>query len=83
MQTSINLEPNIINLTRETLKQEIDKIDEIYLELLYKIISAFRPSVKEHQDSWQSFIDSTYGSFLDEPIERPNQGQYEQRELFE
>jgi len=53
------------------------------LELLYKIISAFKPLVKEHQDNWQNFINNTYGSFLDAPIEKPNQGQYEQRELFE
>lgn len=85
MQTGINLDSTfLISPTRETLKREIDKIDEMYLEVLYKVISAFRPSIKpQEKDSWQNFIDSTYGSFSSEPIIRANQGQYEERELFE
>jgi len=83
MQTGINFESDIVNLTRETLKKEIDKIDEIYLDILYKVISAFKPTEKLPQDNWQEFVNTTYGSFIDEPLERPNQGEYEKRELFE
>jgi len=43
-----------------------------------------KQKIKEQNDidSWQNFIDSTYGSFKDDPIIRANQGKYEQRELF-
>jgi len=43
MQPDINLDSNIFYPTKDILKKEIDSIDEEYLEILYKIISAFRP----------------------------------------
>ncbi|NOZ91047.1 MAG: hypothetical protein GXO60_07160 [Epsilonproteobacteria bacterium] len=43
MQSNITLDPNMIDSLRVALKKEIDKIDENYLEPLYKMISALRP----------------------------------------
>ena len=51
MQTSINLESNTIYPLREALKEEIDRLDEKYLELLYKMISALRPTEESKSKS--------------------------------
>ncbi len=77
-------------ITKELLKAEIDKVENEYLELLYKIIKAFETSIKAEEITksnmelnWQEFIDMTYGCFADAPIERGEQGEYEIREINE
>ncbi len=37
---------------------------------------------KERERSWLSFIAATYGSFSDEPLDRPVQGMIEERETL-
>lgn len=37
---------------------------------------------KERERSWLAFIAATYGSFGDEPLERPEQGILEEREML-
>ncbi len=84
-------------ITREAIKAEIDKVQDRYLEILYKVIKAFTASpdrvqeispvsyevpAKVEPDSWAKFIEDTYGSLADDPIERGEQGQYEVREEF-
>jgi hypothetical protein len=36
--------------------------------------------VKTEQSEWEAFIEATAGSLADDPIERPHQGSYEQRD---
>lgn len=79
-------------ITRELLKAEIDKVQDSYLEVLYRIIKALvnpetsmaaMPQVDAPLSSWPTFIQQTYGSLADDPIERGSQGQYEVRKAIE
>ena len=78
--------------TRELIKNEIDQLQENYLDFVYRIIRALMPSTAKTpmprkegvaDDSWEEFIRSTYGVFRDEPLERASQGTLEIRESFE
>jgi len=84
-------------LTKERLKREIDKVQEGYLDVLFRIIQAFEygPSPSPHDtvhvssepqentmQEWLAFIDKTYGSLAADPIERGEQGDYEIREAI-
>jgi hypothetical protein len=44
-------------------------------------LDAFSDS--EELENWSQFVAATYGSFLDDPIERGEQGCYETRVPFE
>ena len=77
-------------ITRELLKNEIDKIQDRYLEVVYRIIKALvSPSMRaaspqnDQLSDWHGFIEQTYGSLADDPIERGDQGQFEVREVIE
>lgn len=77
-------------ITKERLKQKIDQIQDEYLEMLYQIIQVFESSSQRapadkpaSSASWQQFIEETYGSFNDDPIERGPQGTYETRGSIE
>lgn len=85
-------------ITRESIKAEIDKVQDRYLEVLYRIIRALvNPSelvaATPHNTvdvqneiemlNWHRFIEETYGSLADDPIKRGEQGQYEVREAIE
>jgi hypothetical protein len=69
-------------VTKEILKAEIDKVPEENLGVLYKIVKALEDPV-EHRatagdaTSWKSWIAETYGSMADAPIERGEQGSFE------
>ena len=40
-----------------------------------------KPATKPEDLGWPpGFFEKTFGSFRDEPLERPEQGEYEQRE---
>jgi len=73
-------------ITKESLKLEIDTLQEEYLEILYRIIRAFvtttpAPTLDSGKD-WEQFIQSTYGCLKDAPITRGAQGAYEYREAI-
>ena len=78
-------------VTKEMIKSEIDRVQNEYLEPLYKIIKAFEesddPTALKHSNDnnseWKKFINSTYGCLFDSPIERADQGEYEIRENIE
>lgn len=85
-------------ISRESIKAEIDKVQDRYLEVLDRIIKALvNPSelvaatphntvdVQNESEmlNWRRFIEETYGSLADDPIERGQQGQYEVREAIE
>ena len=84
-------------ITRELLKTEIDKVQDEDLEIFYKVIKAFEPSIKtdvfdqtekdmvenDTELSWRDFIKETYGCLAGVPIERGSQGEYEIREVIE
>lgn len=80
-------------ITKDLIKAEIDKVQDKYLEVLYKIIKALvSPTnevtspktstviTKKEDIEWHNFIEETYGCLADAPIERGEQGQYEIRE---
>ena len=85
-------------ITKQLLKDEIDYVQDAYLEALYKIIKAFRVPVDEEHNThnaeqqlldtsdlleWQAFVRETYGCLEDDPIERGDQGTFETREVLE
>ena len=85
-------------ITKEFLKTELDKVNDEYLEALYKVIKAFesnaliedanRTKPKEVTDDnmdmdWHDFIQLTYGCLANDPIERGDQGNYEIREVID
>ncbi|NEW60062.1 hypothetical protein GSY74_02090 [Sulfurovum sp. bin170] len=55
-------------LTKEILKNEIDNIDEIYLEALYKIIKAFKPSNRVEYEQDLSKFTKEIDEGLNSPI---------------
>jgi len=78
-------------VTRNLIKEEIDKVQDSHLEILYRIIKALEtPSDSENFSipketkvlNWKEFIESTYGCMADDPIYRGEQGQYEIREAI-
>ena len=78
-------------ITRDILKAEIDKSQDSYLEILYRIIQAFKnpldlmpvSTASAKTLEWQNFVNQTYGCLADDPIERPEQGEYEVRGVIE
>ena len=84
------MEVNMIS--KKIIKTEIDKIQDSYLEILYRIIKAFEINYKEDllinknsnrtirkKIKWNDFINETYGCLTDATIERGSQGKYEIR----
>ena len=85
-------------IPKQLLKDEIDHVQDAYLDILYKIIKAFRVPVNEEHTThnaeqqrlntseileWQAFIQETYGCLADDPIARGDQGTFETREALE
>ena len=84
-------------VTRNILKEEIDKVQEVHLTALYNIIKNFELPIgtivsdsnittdrtKIDDSSWKEFIQETYGCLKDDPIKRAAQGEYEIREMME
>jgi hypothetical protein len=83
-------------ITKELIKAEIDRVQDKYLEVLYKIIKALVSPIDEAVGpkstisdaaevealEWHNFIEGTYGCLADAPIERGDQGQYEIRAVI-
>lgn len=69
-------------ITKDVIKAEIDKVEDKYLEALYKIIKALRLPASDNSETvdWTYFIEQTYGIMKDAPLERGDQGEYESRE---
>ena len=69
-------------ITKEILKAEIDRVEERYFEALYRIIKALEGNLPTNSDKteWQQFIEATYGSTHQAPIERGSQGVLEVRD---
>lgn len=72
---------------RELIKQEIDKVKEENLPVLLKIVQVLEKPIHEStlggDSSWRAFLDETYGSLRDAPIEGGAQGQLGVRVLEE
>lgn len=70
-----------MTITKEVVKAEIDKVEDKYLEVLYKIIQALEVASAAEPDEagWHQFIATTYGSTQDAPLKRGDQGTYEIR----
>ncbi len=85
-------------ISKEVLKAEIDKVQDEYLDALYRIIKVFEyPAETGHTEEmaaltssgqksraeWLEFVDKTYGCLAGDPIQRGDQGAYEVREAIE
>ena len=78
-------------VTRETLKKEIDNVQDQYLGVLLKIIKTFEIpdksddflEIENDRQEWFQFIDKFAGCLEDDPIERCPQGEFEVRERLE
>ncbi len=80
-------------ITRERLKQEIDRVQDSYLDVLFHIIRTFEyappphSSLSESTDNtlaeWYAFVEMTYGALASDPIERGEQGTFEVREAIQ
>jgi hypothetical protein len=78
-------------VTKDLIKAEIDKVNEEYLDALYKIITALAVEESDEltgptgalgndkESDWHYFIQQTYGCLADDPIVRGDQGKYEIR----
>jgi hypothetical protein len=80
-------------ITKELVKAEVEKVNDDYLEVLYKIIKIFEAprdieltqsiAKRDGELDWHAFIAQTYGCLADNPIDRGDQGVYEVREAFQ
>lgn len=52
------------------------------LRLVERLAASLRFDLQEKSD-WHTFLQQTYGSLKDDPIERYDQGEYEDREPLE
>ncbi|MCP4690592.1 MAG: hypothetical protein GY859_21240 [Desulfobacterales bacterium] len=78
---------DIMIITKDVLKREIDSIEEEYIGILYDIIKAFKRPARHPrstrpltQDQWDDFLEEFAGSFADAPLNRGSQGVFEERE---
>ncbi len=81
-------------ITRERLKEEIDKVQDSYLDVIFYIVQSFEyapplqnfdahPKSSENtMKKWHDFVEKTYGILASDPIERGAQGEYEVREAI-
>ena len=78
-------------VTKELVKHEIDRLQDEYLEVVYKMIKGLEVPLLEfendrtslsasEQAEWEAFVDRYAGCLKDAPIERGEQGVYEIRE---
>ncbi len=75
-------------ITKDVLKQEIDHIQDHYIDALYMVIKAFEyppvhnvsPHLPTADLEWDGFLDKFSGSCTDAPLQRGKQGAYEVRE---
>jgi hypothetical protein len=73
-------------ITKEMIKCEIDKVQDDYLEALFKIIKAFeeptegKPFQESKDAEWKAFVNKFAGCMANDPIKRGDQGTFELRE---
>jgi hypothetical protein len=76
-------------VTRQAIKNEIDRVREEYLGVLLTIVKAFEqpedPGAKglaaqSDPEEWRSFLAETYGSTAESALERGSQGSFELRD---
>ena len=70
--------------TRDQVKLEIDKVEEEYLDVLFRMIQSFETSSASDDaaNNWKEFVASTYGCLADAPIVGGEQGEFEVRDLL-
>ena len=72
-------------ITRDLLKQEIDKIQDEYLSLLFEVIRAFELNpnkIRTADSDWRAWVNEMYGYLDGDKIQRYPQGNFEIRETF-
>jgi hypothetical protein len=80
-------------ITKQNIKDEIDKIKDDDLLTIYRIVQALvkTPSLpplgkqneSNQKTSWIAFVDNMYGCVSDDPIKRGKQNEFEIRETLE
>jgi hypothetical protein len=79
-----------MTITKDMLKHEIDHIQDQYIDALYMVIKAFKypaipripPQTPTTAAQWHTFLERCAGSCADAPLQRGEQGQYEERETL-
>ena len=73
-------------ITRDSIKKQVDRVQEKHLEVLHHIIKALEtPSDSDRFSldksgqtlTWEQFIEATSGCLADDPIVRGDQGQFD------
>lgn len=80
-------------INKQRIKDEIDKVKEEDLLIIYRIIQALvrtpSPTLSGKREksmqkaNWFKFINTMYGCMSDDPIERGQQGECEIRDMIE
>ena len=77
-------------ITKDILKQEIDRIQEEYVDILYDVIKAFERPARQvpsthpsSHEQWEAFLDKFAGCFAEAPLCRGKQGTYEVRDTLQ
>jgi hypothetical protein len=83
-RVEINKRRGKVLVTRNLIKEEIDKVQDSHREILYRIVKVLEtPSNSESlsipkdikTSNWKEFIESTYGCMADDPIYKDGQEQ--------
>ena len=75
-------------ITRQRIKEEIDKVQDSYLDVIFHIVQSFeyappiQTSSEKTMEKWRAVVKKTYGILASDPIERSSQGEYEVREVL-
>lgn len=69
--------------TREVVKSKVDKVQDEYLDVLFRMIVSLEtpPGSEDAAGGWIEFVGSTYGCLAEAPIARGDQGELEVRDL--
>jgi len=68
-------------VTRELIKEELEKVPKENLGILFKIVKALEEPTggQDGDEGWPEFVAATYGSLAGAPMERGDQGDYDSR----
>ncbi len=78
-------------ITKRLIQEEIEKVRDEHLPVLYRIVRAFEDVAAEppanemplplgNGNRWRDFVAETFGCMADAPLERSEEGEIEVRE---
>ncbi|MBN1562285.1 MAG: hypothetical protein JXA10_00480 [Anaerolineae bacterium] len=72
-----------------TLNELLHEVEQLPINEKWQLVNSILRSLEQAQTAppiasdWQQFLRETYGSLRDTPLQRWDQGDYEEREPFE